>query len=129
MRIAIYINNERVDLFGGEEINIVSSVLEISDINKNTTEFSQSFTLPATNINNNIFKHYYNADIDNSFDARTAITARIEASGLTFSTGKIVLLKVLMEKGRAFSYSVNFFGELLSLKKLIGTGKLSSLDT
>jgi len=128
MNVAIFIENERLDLFEDESISIVSSVLDIQDISINTTEYSRSFTVPASNNNNRIFKHYYNADIDNAFDARKKTIARIEIGGVVFREGKITLTKVIMKGGQPSSYMVNFFGLLVSLKDILGSDKLSALD-
>ena len=54
------------------------------------TDFSKSFTLPASKTNNKIFKHYYNFDIDGGFDARKKVSAKIELNDLPFRDGKII---------------------------------------
>ena len=59
----IYIGEDKLDLFEDEGISIVSSVLDISDVKKNTGDFSQSFTVPPTKNNNKIFKHWFNANL------------------------------------------------------------------
>jgi len=128
MIVSIYIENERLDLFDDESISIVSSVLDVQDININTTEYSRPFTVPASDNNNNIFKHYYNSDIDNGFDARKKAIARIEIGGVVFREGKITLTKVIIKSGRPSSYMINFFGLLVSLKVILGSDKLSVLD-
>jgi len=128
MILGIFIENQRLDLFEDEDISIVSSVLNVQDISINTTEYSRSFTVPASNNNNNIFKHYYNSDIDNAFDARKKTTARIEIGGIVFREGEITLTKVLMKSGNPSSYMINFFGLLVSLKNILGNDKLDVLD-
>ena len=60
----VYIGTDRVDLYGDENVEIISSVLDISDITLNTTDYSKSFAVPASKSNNKLFKHWYNADID-----------------------------------------------------------------
>lgn len=128
MIVSIYINNEQLDLFKDENISVTSSVLDIQDINKNTTDYSNSFTVPASDNNNKIFKHYYNANIDNTFDARLSVSGRIEIGGLPFRTGKILLQKVSVKSNVASSYTINFWGNLVSLKDVLGDDKLSKLD-
>jgi len=128
MNVGIYIENQKLDLFNDEAISIVASVLSIQDITINTTDYSRAFTVPASDNNNKIFKHYYNTDIDNSFDARKKVTARIEIGGTVFKDGKIMLTKVQMKHGRPSSYMLNFFGMLVSLKDIFGSDKLSVLD-
>ena len=128
MNVAIYIENERLDLHADENISITSSVLDIQDISKNTTDYTKSFTVPASDINNQIFKHYYDANIDNTFDARVSVDGRIEIGGILFRKGKILLQKVQKKSGRASNYTINFWGNLVSLKDVLGDDKLSDLD-
>lgn len=128
MIVDLYIENDRLDLFGEENIQITSAVADISDITKNLTDYSRNFTVPASDINNRIFKHYYNANIDNTFDARTKSNARIYLDGVLFKEGKLQLNKVEVKKGRPSSYGLNFFGNLLNLSTRLGDDKLSDLD-
>ena len=61
MQVAIYIYkyNERyrLELFQDENISITSSIQNVNDISKVFTDYSQSFTVPATPNNNKIFAH------------------------------------------------------------------------
>jgi len=68
---------QRVELFSDETISVTSSVQNVNDISKVFTDFSQSFTIPATPYNNRIFKHWYENSLDNGFDARTRKNAFI----------------------------------------------------
>lgn len=128
MVVKIYIGDFKVDLFKDESISITSSVLDIEDITKNTTDYTKSFTVPATANNNNLFKHYYEANIDNTFDARIKIDGRIELDSMPFRKGKWLLQKVSVKQGNPSSYSINFFGNLISIKDILGTKELSNLD-
>ena len=67
--VNIYVNGELLDQYKDEAVSIVSSVLDVSDITKNTGDYSKTFTVPASKNNNKIFKHWYNASIDNGFDS------------------------------------------------------------
>ena len=60
----LYIGQSKLELFGNENIELTSQVGSISDITKNLTDLAKSFTVPASSINNQIFKHYYNFHID-----------------------------------------------------------------
>lgn len=128
MIVGIFIGSSKLDLFSDENIEVVSSIADSSDITSNSTDYSKSFTVPASDNNNAIFKHYYDADVDNTFDARTKVDGRIELDGLPFKSGKFVLEKVNVKKGLASSYSINFFGKLVSLKDKVKEDELSSLD-
>lgn len=128
MIVKIYIEGELIDLFNDETIELNSSVANTEDISKINTDYTKTFTVPASDNNNRIFKHYYNADIDNTFDARTKKDARIELSGFPFRTGKMRLEKVAVKSGRASAYTINFWGNLVNFKTLIKEDELSALD-
>ena len=75
--VQLYIQDTRVDLFQDESISITDSIQNVSDISKVFTPFSKQFNLPASQVNNKLFKHYYNFDIQNGFDARFRVDAKI----------------------------------------------------
>src|SRR3972149_4617249 len=128
MFASLYIGNDKLDLFKDESVELSSSVANINDITKNMTDYSKSFTVPATHNNNIIFKHYYNANIDNSFDARIKHSGRIELYGFPFKTGKWSLNKVSVKQGRPSSYTINFVGNLVSLKDKLKNYELKDLN-
>ena len=82
---------ERIELFDFEEINITNKIQDIKDISKVFTDFSQQFTIPASSHNNKIFKHYYNFDIVDGFDARIKLDAIIKINGINYREGRITL--------------------------------------
>jgi hypothetical protein len=125
---ALYIGNEKLDLFEDDNIFIKNSVSKIEDITKVFTETSNSFSVPATDNNNKIFKHYYNASINNPFDARKLVLGAIYLDGLHHKTVNFKLNKVIVKSQKANSYSLEFFGLLTSLKDLLGKDKLTDLD-
>lgn len=128
MRVELYIGTDKLDLFGDENIEITSAVSDITDITKNLTDYSRNFTVPASEINNRIFKHYYNATIDNTFDARTKVDSSIYLDGVLFREGEVQLNKVDIKKGKPSTYTLFFFGRLINLSKLVGDNKLADLD-
>ena len=128
MIVRLYIEGVRVDLYEEQAIEIKNSISDSSDIKKINTDFSKDFTVPASNENNKTFKHYYNANVDNTFDARTKVGGVIELSGVPYRFGKVSLLKVNVKKGKPESYTIKFVGNLVDLKKKFGKDELSSLD-
>lgn len=125
--VNIYINGELLDQYKDEAVSIVSSVLDVSDITKNTGDYSKTFTVPASKNNNNIFKHWYNASIDNGFDSRTKVDGSIDIDGVPFKIGKWRLNKCNIVKGRLESYTINFFGNLPNISDTVGEDMLSDL--
>ena len=68
--IQLYIEGQRVDMFKDESVSITQSIKNVKDLDKIFTDFTKTFSIPASKTNNKIFKHYYNFDITNGFDAR-----------------------------------------------------------
>jgi hypothetical protein len=119
---------QRVELFEDESISVTSSIQNVNDIAKVFTDFSQSFTVPASNRNNRIFKHWYENSLDNGFDARTRKNAFIELDYATFRKGKVQLEKASYKNGRIENYQITFFGSLVSLKDTFGGKFLKDLN-
>lgn len=130
MIIKLYIGSDKLDLFKSENIEVNSSIADVSDITKNTTEYTKSFTVPASDTNNQIFKHYYNADLSGSevFDARIKVDGSIELDGIPFKFGKYRLSKVSIKKGVPYSYTINFWGNLVNIKDALKKDELKDLD-
>ena len=124
----LYIEGERVTLFKKENISVISSVQNIEDISRVFNDFSQSFSVPASKRNNRLFKHFYNASINNGFDARIRHQAHIDINGIPFKRGTFRLEKCVTNNGKPTSYRGTFFGNLIDLKEVIGDDYLSSLD-
>jgi hypothetical protein len=119
---------QRIELFNDETISVTSSIQDVNDISKIFTDFSQSFTIPATPYNNKIFKHWYENSIDSGFDARKRKTAYIELDYVPFRKGKIQLEKASIKNGQIESYQITFFGSLISLKDAFAGKYLKDLD-
>jgi hypothetical protein len=126
-KIQLYIQGERVDMFEDESVTITQTIQNIKDISKVFTDFSRTFSVPASKTNNKIFRHYYNFDIVNGFDARTKKSANIELNNTPFRTGKIKLEGVDLKNNQPHTYRVTFFGSTVTLKDLLGEDKLNDL--
>ncbi len=126
--IQLYIEGQRVDMFKDESVSITQSIQNVKDIAKVFTEFTKTFTLPASKTNNKIFKHYYNFDITGGFDARTKKDATLELNYLPFKKGKIKLEGVDLQNRKPKSYRITFFGNTVTLKDLLGEDKLNALS-
>jgi hypothetical protein len=124
----------QLELFNDEQIVVNSSVQNISDISKVFTDFSQSFTVPASTINNAIFKHFYQSDIGEINTAGSLVDhnkrrkAYIEIDLTPFRRGKISLEKSNIKNGQPESYTITFYGDIRALKDAFGEQKLSDLD-
>lgn len=133
IEVGLYITTDsglvkRIELYKDETISVTSSVQNVSDISKVFTDFSQSFTIPATETNNAIFKHWYENSIDNGFDSRTRKDGYIELNTIRFRTGKIQLEKAILKNGQISNYTISFVGSLVSLKDKFADRFLRDFD-
>ena len=138
--LELYIKDEnnadiRVDMFKDESVSITQTIQDARDIGSVFTDFTRTFSLPASQTNNKIFKHYYKSDIVNSnntlssdFDARKRRSARIELNQMPYKKGHIRLDGVNMKDNKPYTYRITFFGETVNLITLMGDDKLSSLN-
>lgn len=131
-KVDIYIevtegNYSKIELYNDEDIQINSSIQNIQDLAKVYTDFTQSFTVPASSHNNNIFEHFYESSVDGR-DHNLRRNAYIEIQTTPFRSGKIQLEKANVVNNRAESYSITFYGDLMSLKDKFGDDTLKDLD-
>ncbi len=130
MELYIYVDNvaKRVEMFNDEKVSVTSTIQNYSDIGKLFTDYSQSFTIPASPTNNAIFSHWYDNAVDNGYDARIRYNAFIEIETIPFREGNVQLEKANKKNGYIESYTLTFYGNLTQLKDKFGEDKLNSLD-
>lgn len=128
--ISIYVGNDRLDLYDDESVVITRQAQNVRDITKVYTDYSQTFTVPASSRNNRIFRHWYNADIDNGFnnDARVKQLGRVEIGTLPFIPARIRLEGATVKMGRPLNYRVTIFGILTALTDRFKNDTLRDLE-
>ena len=130
--VSLYIytdtTSKRLELFNDEKISVTSAVSNFNDLGKIYTDFTQSFTIPASKKNNKILSHWYESSIDNGYDHRKRYDAYIEVNSVLFKKGNIQLEKANKKNGFIESYTVTFYGNLTQLKDKFKDDKLNTLD-
>lgn len=132
-KVDIYIettddNYSKIELFSDEQININSSIQNIQDLSKVYTDFTQSFTVPASTINNDIFTFFYQSDNDSLVNHNKRRNAFIEIGTIPFRSGKIQLEKANVSNNKVENYTITFYGNLMSLKDKFADETLQDLD-
>jgi hypothetical protein len=127
-KVQVYIEGQRLELFNDEQIQVTSTQQNVTDISKTYTDFSQSFTVPASTINNQIFQHFYQSDVDATIDHNIRRNGFIEIDLTFFRRGKVQIEKANLKNGKAESYSLTFYGEGRTLLDYFGEDLLSDLD-
>jgi hypothetical protein len=130
MELYIYVDDvaHRVEMFQDEKVSVTSTIQNYSDIGKLFTDYSQSFTIPASPTNNAIFSHWYDNAVDDGYDARIRYSAYIEIETIPFKEGNVQLEKANKKNSYIESYTLTFYGNLTQLKDKFGEDKLNSLD-
>ena len=126
-KLQLYIEGNRIDLFKDETVSITQTIQNIKDIAKVFTSFTKTFSVPASSTNNKLFKHYYNYDIVDGFDARIKKSGVIELNTIPYKTGRIKLEGVNLKNNSPHTYKITFFGNTVELPDIIGNDKLGSL--
>lgn len=131
MEVALYIYDgeiaKRIELFNDEKISITSSIQNVNDISKVFTDYSQSFTIPASDTNNQIFKHWYENSLDNGYDVRQRHAGYIEIDTQVFRTGKWQLESATIKNNKVEDYKITFYGNLVSLSDKFKEDKLKDI--
>lgn len=132
-QIVLYIKDkdnvyQQAEMFSDETISITSKIQDVKEPDKIFTDFTRSFTMPASKENNKILQHWYNSNIQDGFDYRIKKDAILEVDYSPFKRGKIQLKKVVLKDGLPFSYSVVFYGNTVNLKDLMTDDELQQLD-
>ena len=131
MIVALYIYideiSKRIELFDDEKISVTSSIQNINDISKVFTDYSQSFTIPASATNNEIFKHWYENSLDNAYDQRIRYDGYIEIDTQTFRVGKWQLESASIKNNVVVDYKLTFYGDLISLTDKFKDDKLKDI--
>ncbi len=126
-RYQIYDDYTKLELFKDESVSITDTIQNVKDPAKIFAPFSQQFSVPASKHNNKFFRHYYNSEIDNSFDARFQGDGLIQLNGVTYKVGKLRLTSVELKNNVAYSYKLVFTGETVEFKQILAENELSSL--
>lgn len=125
--VTLIINNTNADLYEDETIEVNSKIKDAKELGKIFTDYSTSFTLPATRINNKIFRHFHNEGVVVETDFRLSQDAIIELDTIPFKEGQVRLENVKMKNNAPHNYTVKFYGNGVNIKRAVGDALLSDL--
>jgi hypothetical protein len=116
-----------VELYEFEPVNLNYSFTDITKVNSPTSNYSQTFRVPLTKTNEDVFGPYDLSQVP-SYDLKAKIPARLMEGGVAIMTGFIQVKGWYVQKGRFVDVELAFFGEQADLAKSIGEDLLSDLD-
>ena len=101
--------------------------LKTNQLDAVLTDYSRTFTVPASKNNNKVFQHYYDYTIE-GFDAKIKKAAVLNINYKTFKKGKIRFEGVSLKNNKPENYRLTFFGDTIKLTDSIGDDQLSALN-
>ena len=140
IQVALYVNTKsysidapdvdswaRIDMDRTVNVILNDAIKDAKDVGKVLTAYSQNFKVPASKTNNKAFRYFYSHNLLNGFDARRKHEAIMKVNGYDFKKGYIKLNNVSLNNNKPISYDIQFFGELASLKDVLGQDELKEL--
>lgn len=124
--------NQQLDLFNDEDIQLSNNVTGLFDIGLQPADFTRQITIPGTKTNNAFFEHYYDISIVSPFlfSTNTKVPAFFEFDSLYLSNGYIQLNKVNLIANKFIeSYEITLYGTISSFGRDINNLFLTNLTT
>ena len=130
LQIRTTVNGKNIflDLYQNEPVLLNMSFAELQDITKKNSNFSQTFSLPGSKKNNQVFNFFYDLNaIPTDFNPNNKFDASLLWDGYEIMYGNIRLNSVAIDKGEIV-YSVSFYNQIGDLMSNIGDKFLFDLD-
>jgi hypothetical protein len=116
-----------LDLFADEGISVDFNLADLRDPAAIFSPISKSFSVPATDINNQFFKHYYDVSVSGGFDPYAKQDVTLFSDDLIMISGYLQLLDVSLENTVAKQYQVLVAGETARFARNVGEKELTEL--
>ena len=131
LQIRAYVNGnqEFIELFGNESINMDISFAEIQDITKKNSAFSQEFKCPGSKNNNYIFNYFFDINsVGLDWNPKKKFEADLLYDGYEIYNGYVRMNSVTINKIEK-TYSITFYASVGDLVANIGDKGLCELNT
>lgn len=128
LKLEIYIGDEKLDLFDDENIVLNKTIKNYNNIDKIFSDYTQTFTIPASKQNNKVMNYWYDSDVTQTFNPSTKKTARIDINKNFFKTGFVKFDAAQLKNGKVENYSITFFTALTNLKQIFSNDTLTDLN-
>jgi len=121
---------KRLDLFHDENMEYMIKVNDISKLDKVYSDFSNSFSVPATDINNEIFRYFFDIDVaqEFSYNPNIKVECYLETDTMPYRYAVMQLESIKIKDNRVDSYTIGLFSSIIQLTDLFGEDKLADLD-
>lgn len=131
LQIRTYVdgNQEFIELYGNEEIDMEVSFAEIQDITKKNSAFTKEFKVPGSKNNNYIFNYFFDINqVFTNWNPKRKFEADLIYDGYEIYNGYVRLNSVSINKIEKV-YSITFYSAVGDLVANIGDKALCNIDT
>jgi hypothetical protein len=119
---------KHIELYDNDAVNLKYQFTNLEQIQSATSSFSQTFRVPATKNNMEIFGAMFNTNIVGGYDVKKKKQAFIEVDTIPVISGFIQLKNVYIQKEVYSDFEIAFFGEGADLSKTLASKLISDLD-
>lgn len=127
MALTLQTTTGYLDLFSDESISVDFNLADLRDPAAIFSPISKSFSVPATDINNQFFKHYYDVSISGGFNPYAKQDVTLFSDDLIMISGYLQLLDVSLENTVPKQYQVLVAGENARFARNVGEKELTQL--
>lgn len=131
LQIRTYVdgNQEFIELYGNEDIDMDVSFAEIQDITKKNSAFTKEFKVPGSKNNNYIFNYFFDINqVFTDWNPKKKFEADLIYDGYELYNGYVRLNSVSINKIEKV-YSITFYSAVGDLVANIGDKALCNVDT
>jgi len=131
LQIRTYVNGnqEFIELYGNEDIDMEVSFAEIQDITKKNSAFTKEFKVPGSKNNNYIFNYFFEINqVFTDWNPKKKFEADLLYDGYEIYNGYVRLNSVSINKIEKV-YSITFYSAVGDLVANIGDKALCNIDT
>lgn len=131
LQIRTYVNGnqEFIELYGNEDIDLDVSFAEIQDITKKNSAFTKEFKVPGSKNNNYIFNYFFDINqVFTDWNPKQKFEADLIYDGYELYNGYVRLNSVSINKIEKV-YSITFYSAVGDLVANIGDKALCNVDT
>jgi hypothetical protein len=131
LQIRCYVNGnqEYIELYGNENIEMEVAFAEIQDITKKNSAFTKEFKVPGSKNNNYIFNYFFDINqVFTDWNPKQKFEADLIYDGYEIYNGYVRLNSVSINKIEKV-YSITFYSAVGDLVANIGDKALCNVDT
>ncbi len=128
MALTLQTSTGYLDIFEDEGISVDYNIADLRDPAVIFSPISKSFSVPATDANNQFFKHYYDVSVSGGFNPYAKQDVTLYSDDVIVIEGYLQLLDVAMEQGVPTQYQILVAGENARFAREVGEKELRDLD-